>query len=205
MKSYSGDFELMIASPCCRCDVATLLNLLMSCTRAFIDILPRKMPTKLQAGRTDWSAARNLMGKHARGVRGARGAVHKECMQRKMHTQVDDEDENENENEGCLAWHAPKKATSLHFWLHSTHLLRCSMAGCKKNGIKFASKVLHVARSACAAAALNVFRDMSRRIINAHTHTHTCAAGVCVCECWLTDTSDMTVIQSAHHSHCTPL
>lgn len=163
MKSYSGDFELMIASPCCRCDVATLLNLLMSCTRAFIDILPRKMPTKLQAGRTDWSAARNLMGKHARG---ARGAVHKECMQRKMHTQVDDEDE----NEAWLAWHAPKKATSLHFWLHSTHLLRCSMAGCKKNGIKFASKVLHVARSACAAAALNVFRDMSRRIINAHTH-----------------------------------
>lgn len=112
------------------------------------------------------------MGKHERGARGARGAVHKECMQRKMHTQVDDEDDDENENEGCLAWHrhAPKKATSLHFWLHSTHLLRCSMAGCKKNGIKFASKVLHVARSACAAAALNVFRDMSRRIINAHTH-----------------------------------
>lgn len=50
------------------------------------------------------------MGKHARGARGAAGAVHKECMQRKMHTQVDDEDEDEDENEACLAWHAPQKS-----------------------------------------------------------------------------------------------
>lgn len=126
--------------------------------------------------------------------------MHKECMQRKMHTQIDDEARTRARTR-TRTRHAspPKKATSLHFWLHSTHLLRCSMAGCKKNGIKFASKVLHVARSACAAAALNVFRDMSRRIINAHTHT--CSVCMCVCECWLTDTSDMTVIQSAHHSH----
>lgn len=124
MKSYSGswggDFELMIASPCCRCDVVTLLNLLMSCTRAFIDILPRKMATKLQAGRAEWSGPRNLIGKHAR------GAVHKECMQCKMHTQEDDEDEDEA-CRACLGlacpdakWahphrHAPKKKR-----LHST-------------------------------------------------------------------------------------
>lgn len=76
-----------------------------------------------------------------------------------------------------LAWFGldGKWAHALHSWLHSTHfakMLSCHRWGCKKNGIKFASKV-------ALAAALHVLLSRHEQTNYKCTHTH--AENMCVC------------------------